>query len=491
MKGFVSKILTCAAMLNPSGGGNVTLKEVSTWLPGATQIPSPAKVESTSDWYLLDHLAAKLIQFDHVKNEFEPMLAESWSISGSTYTFKLRDKLKFSDGTPIRAEDVANSIKFLIAKRTSTHFPVWDFFGNHSRLTKFDDPFEDISVEDERTITFRLRERTQSFFLLLASPEGGIWQTADLERFAKSLQPKRFSGPYQLDSATEDQLLLIKNSNFGVPNWFADRPEKIRAYTGNLESTKNQMKSGKVDIYFEAGRPFAKHDYEPDDYRVAYSAPSTILYLFRVGAKSNLIGRDFVEAIWDGAANPEMIPANTFLPFTTRQGVDRERFLESMPKAVKEPRKIRIATLEKYFSDGLLHFIKERAAKSGYEFEYVKLSSKEWFEAFRKLGTDKYDFILSAYVASERFPSVQIRYLLEGYEIPFNLSPLDDPDWSRENSDLLKAVQAHMLQHQIVVPMFFVKNQIRYRSDIDIGDQPIMDADIQLWRLRGGLHGKR
>ena len=46
-------------------------------------------------------------------NSFEPRLAKSWDISedGLTYTFQLRDDVKFSDGTPMTADDVVFSFK--------------------------------------------------------------------------------------------------------------------------------------------------------------------------------------------------------------------------------------------------------------------------------------------------------------------------------------------------------------------------------------------
>src|SRR5690606_7932538 len=35
-----------------------------------------------------------------------PALAESWTVDGNVWTFKLRPGVKFSDGTPLTAEDV-------------------------------------------------------------------------------------------------------------------------------------------------------------------------------------------------------------------------------------------------------------------------------------------------------------------------------------------------------------------------------------------------
>lgn len=36
----------------------------------------------------------------------QPALAESWTVDGKVWTFKLRPDVKFSDGTPFTAEDV-------------------------------------------------------------------------------------------------------------------------------------------------------------------------------------------------------------------------------------------------------------------------------------------------------------------------------------------------------------------------------------------------
>ena len=45
---------------------------------------------------------------DHL--QIQPQLAQSWSNSGTTWTFHLKPNLKFSDGTPLNASDVAYSL---------------------------------------------------------------------------------------------------------------------------------------------------------------------------------------------------------------------------------------------------------------------------------------------------------------------------------------------------------------------------------------------
>lgn len=50
----------------------------------------------------------------------QPWLAESWSISDNhlTWTFKIRDNVKFSNGNPVTAEAVKKSIERAFAKNT-------------------------------------------------------------------------------------------------------------------------------------------------------------------------------------------------------------------------------------------------------------------------------------------------------------------------------------------------------------------------------------
>ena len=57
-----------------------------------------------------------LIRLNRMTQQLEPELATSWKVSdnGKTISFKLRDNLRFSDGTAFSADDVAYTIQQLM-----------------------------------------------------------------------------------------------------------------------------------------------------------------------------------------------------------------------------------------------------------------------------------------------------------------------------------------------------------------------------------------
>jgi peptide/nickel transport system substrate-binding protein len=91
---------------------------------------------------------ATLLRIDRVTDEIRPELAESWSVdkAGKSISFRLRSGLKFSDGTPLTAEDVARTLRMAFDPRNAS--PVGDTFRSEQGLP-------DIDVGSPRQIAIR------------------------------------------------------------------------------------------------------------------------------------------------------------------------------------------------------------------------------------------------------------------------------------------------------------------------------------------------
>ncbi len=70
-------------------------------------------------------MGGRLVEFDHDTQTYVPALAEAWQLGadGRTVELTLRDGLKFSDGQPLTADDVAFTMRALYDKRTAS--PLW------------------------------------------------------------------------------------------------------------------------------------------------------------------------------------------------------------------------------------------------------------------------------------------------------------------------------------------------------------------------------
>lgn len=81
----------------------------------------PAKVDDQESELVRYLTAGVLLRFNRLTQTVEPRLAESWNVStdGKTVTFKLRDGLKFSDGSSLTSRDAAWSIRRVLLPATA------------------------------------------------------------------------------------------------------------------------------------------------------------------------------------------------------------------------------------------------------------------------------------------------------------------------------------------------------------------------------------
>lgn len=130
----------------PGGTLDVVIPEdIATFNPYGLASPSTGEV--------LRQLYAPLVGFNPVTGKTLPNegLAKSFEADGKVVTIRLRDGLLFSDGTPIRADDVLYSFK--IALDPDVHAPIADMLSVNGRVPEVS-KVDDTTVKLEFTETY-------------------------------------------------------------------------------------------------------------------------------------------------------------------------------------------------------------------------------------------------------------------------------------------------------------------------------------------------
>ncbi|MBB6446183.1 ABC transporter substrate-binding protein [Bacillus benzoevorans] len=147
--------------------------------------------------------------------ELIPVLAKSWEVSedGKTYTFHLREGVKFHDGSDFNAE----AVDFNIKRLTDESFEFYDELGagRTFRTWKF---FESSEVVDENTINIHLSSPFSEFPRMLAQTNS--LQIVSAEAIKKNGNKAMGenpvgTGPFKFDSRKRgEHITLVRNEDY-------------------------------------------------------------------------------------------------------------------------------------------------------------------------------------------------------------------------------------------------------------------------------------
>lgn len=192
--------------------------------------------------------------------KYVPDVAESMEISEDklTYTFKLRDDVKFHDGTPVTAEDV--EFTFLASAD-----PTYDGWHNDAVLQTVGyeeyngdkdnkvNKMEGIKVIDEKTISFTFKEvlRNVDEFLALGIMPKHVYDKGkgNLAETRKIMDEGKFvgNGPYKLAKYEPKQFVEFDANK----DFYLGAPKISKVIIKNVprESCASELNIGEVDVY--------------------------------------------------------------------------------------------------------------------------------------------------------------------------------------------------------------------------------------------------
>jgi len=172
----------------------------------------PIRSTATSAAEVAYMLADTLVAIDFDMKTVRPLLAKSWDISpdGKTYTFKLREDVKFCDGRPMKAEDVVYSIKR------------WTNPASRSPVANRAGPLKDVRATDDYTVVYELKEPYSDLLAQLGLSFASVVDKNTVEKLGENFGVQGFNatGPYCWVSWTPRQeVVLKKNPHY---NWGPD-----------------------------------------------------------------------------------------------------------------------------------------------------------------------------------------------------------------------------------------------------------------------------
>ena len=245
----------------PKDGGTLVVS-----IPGDIKRTDPALVDDSNTSYVMGNVMEGLVSLKPgTTNELVPALAESWELSadGLTYTFKLREGVKFHDGTDFNAEAVKYNYdrwaSFPKALQAYSYYAgaVFGGYGDGSNIASTDAP-------DPTTFVLTLKSPVSSLLLSQTLPQFGISSPAALKAgkadntvtdvtqipYAQG-DPGAMvgTGPFKFESWTlGDNVKIVKNPDYWNADAAAHLDEIIFKPIAEEAQRLNALTTGEIDL---------------------------------------------------------------------------------------------------------------------------------------------------------------------------------------------------------------------------------------------------
>ena len=193
-----------------------------------------------------------LLEYDH-NLELQPKLATDYNSSedGLTWTFQLREGVKFHDGTDFNADAVVFNFERWMDPENPYHegdFPYYPFLyggfkGDENHL------IESVTATGEHKLEIVLKRKTAPFLSYLAISMFGIASPAAIEQYGAGISENPVgTGPFKFDEWNRNNTItLSKNEEY----WMDGKPyldQVIYQVIPENSARLNALQTGEIDI---------------------------------------------------------------------------------------------------------------------------------------------------------------------------------------------------------------------------------------------------
>ncbi len=158
-------------------------------------------IEYSNGIHVHNNMYEQLLRYDAINKKIVPLLAESYSISddGLTWTFKLRQGVKFQNGDPLTAEDVKYSIERTMQLGAGASY-IWSAVNA-------------INVVDPQTVEFKLSYKAPLDLIASTGYAAFIYSKKCIKEDNTWIDEAKgcSTGPYMLKSSKWGMKSSLKN----------------------------------------------------------------------------------------------------------------------------------------------------------------------------------------------------------------------------------------------------------------------------------------
>jgi peptide/nickel transport system substrate-binding protein len=206
----------------------------------------PQDAYATHDWEILKNTGGALMGYTPGTADLIPVAAAAPPVAsddGKTYTYTLRDNLKYADGTAVTSQDYVRAWNRLNTLEGQVSGLVQGFV-------------DSVEAPDDLTVVYHLKAPTGFFPALTATPpfipaNPAIYPDDQIVQFPDKIDG---IGPYRMVSYTPgEQMVLAPN-----PNYFGDPPNipnVIIRYFADPTTMANAVENGEIDIAWRTVGP--------------------------------------------------------------------------------------------------------------------------------------------------------------------------------------------------------------------------------------------
>ena len=235
-------LVACGNQQSNTPGGGGTTAQVATYLyKNIPLLDCDPSVEFSDGIITMNNIYETLLYYDIETDTLEPRLATEYSHSedGLVWTFKIREGVKFHDGTTMNAEAVKFSIDRTMEKGMGASF-IWD-------------PVSEIKVVDEYTVEFHLEYPAALDMIAATGYAAFIYSPTAVASYG-DVWPEGAecgTGPYVMQSYTPGEEIILSKFDDYWRGWDGEHFEKaVIRKVAETASRRQMMEKGDGDITY-------------------------------------------------------------------------------------------------------------------------------------------------------------------------------------------------------------------------------------------------